>query len=192
MKKYINELNSSTSLLSDQLKLMDEKYLVLRGKLDYAREYGTKRVRESEKACSDMRQQMEHLKLEYPNIIIPSLTPSRHSNSASRESESKIFSPIRSKSAKNSMDSSSLRRSHTANPLSSNSRSKTSSMDSLPSMNSNNNTNTNRSLLIVVPVDEEEERLTRVVDKIKKREQVELMSSGKRVWTEQDMKALVK
>lgn len=54
--KYINELQNGSRLLEDQLKLMDEKYLQLRFKLDYAREHG---IRSQRKADAKLATVME-------------------------------------------------------------------------------------------------------------------------------------
>ncbi len=53
--KLINEFREGTKVLEDQLRLMDEKYLELRGKLDWARESGERRVKVAEKSAADLR-----------------------------------------------------------------------------------------------------------------------------------------
>lgn len=53
--KFIIELREGSKVLEDQLRLMDEKYLELRTKLDYAREVGTKRVKDAERKASELR-----------------------------------------------------------------------------------------------------------------------------------------
>ena len=42
---FLHFLFLGSKILEDQLRLMDEKYLELRTKLDYARESGMKKVR---------------------------------------------------------------------------------------------------------------------------------------------------
>ena len=209
MKRYIGELNAGTVLLSDQLRLMDAKFLVLRGKLDYARDYGTRRVNEADRACADMRRVIENLKLQYPNISIPSVSltsPSRTSPSSRASAEGGIFTPVRSKSAKASAAGSPMNilRSHTAGGgVGGGGRSKGTSFDSLPTVTtprlsapggagSASTTSGDDGISLPAGPAQEEDRLLRVVDKIKKREQLELMSTGKRVWTESDMRQLVK
>ena len=54
--KYISALQKGNGLLQDQLKLMDEKYLQLRFKLDHAREHG---VRAQRKADAKLGKAME-------------------------------------------------------------------------------------------------------------------------------------
>jgi hypothetical protein len=46
--RYIAELQNGSGLLEDQLKLMDEKYLSLRCKLDHAREHGLRAQRKAD------------------------------------------------------------------------------------------------------------------------------------------------
>ena len=53
--RLILELREGSKVLEDQLRLMDEKYLELRTKLDYARELGAKRIKKAEKAAADLR-----------------------------------------------------------------------------------------------------------------------------------------
>jgi len=53
--RLILELREGSKILEDQLRLMDEKYLELRTKLDYAREMGTKKVKQAENIASELR-----------------------------------------------------------------------------------------------------------------------------------------
>mmetsp|Transcript_15831 Transcript_15831/g.23828 ORF Transcript_15831/g.23828 Transcript_15831/m.23828 type:complete len:415 (+) Transcript_15831:120-1364(+) len=53
--RLIAELREGSKILEDQLRLMDEKYLELRTKLDYAREVAAKKVRHAQKTASDLR-----------------------------------------------------------------------------------------------------------------------------------------
>jgi hypothetical protein len=53
--RLLYELREGSKVLDDQLRLMDEKYLELRGKLDWARETAHKRIRTAEKTASDLR-----------------------------------------------------------------------------------------------------------------------------------------
>ena len=53
--RLIAELREGSKILEDQLRLMDEKYLELRTKLDYAREVAAKKVRTAQKTASDLR-----------------------------------------------------------------------------------------------------------------------------------------
>jgi chromosome segregation ATPase len=52
---YIAELREGSKILEDQLRLMDEKYLELRTKLDYAREVASKKVRIAQKNAAELR-----------------------------------------------------------------------------------------------------------------------------------------
>lgn len=54
-ERLIAELREGSKILEDQLRLMDEKYLELRTKLDYAREVAQKKVRNAQKTASDLR-----------------------------------------------------------------------------------------------------------------------------------------
>jgi len=54
-ERLIAELREGSKILEDQLRLMDEKYLELRTKLDYAREVAHKKVRNAQKTASDLR-----------------------------------------------------------------------------------------------------------------------------------------
>lgn len=53
--RLILELREGSKVLEDQLRLMDEKYMELRTKLDYARELGVKKIKRAEKVASDLR-----------------------------------------------------------------------------------------------------------------------------------------
>lgn len=53
--RLIFELREGSKILEDQLRLMDEKYLELRGKLDWARDNGMKRLKQAERAASELR-----------------------------------------------------------------------------------------------------------------------------------------
>lgn len=53
--RLIAELREGSKILEDQLRLMDEKYLELRTKLDYAREVAAKKVKVAQKTASDLR-----------------------------------------------------------------------------------------------------------------------------------------
>merc|ERR1711991_392098 len=53
--RYLIELREGSKILEDQLRLMDEKYLELRSKLDWARENGARRVKKAEKLAADLR-----------------------------------------------------------------------------------------------------------------------------------------
>lgn len=53
--RLILELREGSKVLEDQLRLMDEKYMELRTKLDYARETGVKKIKKAEKVASDLR-----------------------------------------------------------------------------------------------------------------------------------------
>ena len=53
--RLILELREGSKILEDQLRLMDEKYLELRTKLDWTRENGNKRVLKAEKTAKELR-----------------------------------------------------------------------------------------------------------------------------------------
>lgn len=53
--RLILELREGSKVLEDQLRLMDEKYLELRGKLDYSRSIAAKKIKKAEKTASDLR-----------------------------------------------------------------------------------------------------------------------------------------
>jgi hypothetical protein len=53
--RLLLELREGSKILEDQLRLMDEKYLELRSKLDFARESGAKRVKKAERLAADLR-----------------------------------------------------------------------------------------------------------------------------------------
>jgi hypothetical protein len=53
--RLIMELREGGKILEDQLRLMDEKYLELRTKLDFARESSEKRIRKAERVAGDLR-----------------------------------------------------------------------------------------------------------------------------------------
>jgi hypothetical protein len=53
--RLITELREGSKILEDQLRLMDEKYLELRTKLDYTREVGDRKVKKAQKQASELR-----------------------------------------------------------------------------------------------------------------------------------------
>lgn len=53
--RLITELREGSKILEDQLRLMDEKYLELRTKLDYTREMGDRKVKKAQKQASELR-----------------------------------------------------------------------------------------------------------------------------------------
>ena len=53
--RFLIELREGSKILEDQLRLMDEKYLELRAKLDFARESGAKKVKRAERLAADLR-----------------------------------------------------------------------------------------------------------------------------------------
>lgn len=54
-ERLITELRESSKILEDQLRLMDEKYLELRIKLDWTREHGMKKLKRAEQMASQLR-----------------------------------------------------------------------------------------------------------------------------------------
>jgi len=53
--KLINELKEGAKILEDQLRLMDEKYIELRNKLDWTRQHSQKEVRRIQKQATRLR-----------------------------------------------------------------------------------------------------------------------------------------
>lgn len=53
--RLIIELREGSKILEDQLRLMDEKYLELRSKLDWTREIGAAKLKKAEKKAADLR-----------------------------------------------------------------------------------------------------------------------------------------
>ena len=53
--RLILELREGSKILEDQLRLMDEKYLELRTKLDWTRDNGNRRVLKAEKTAKELR-----------------------------------------------------------------------------------------------------------------------------------------
>lgn len=53
--RLILEIREGSKILEDQLRLMDEKYLELRSKLDFARESGIKKIKQAERTAADLR-----------------------------------------------------------------------------------------------------------------------------------------
>jgi hypothetical protein len=54
-ERAIAELREGSKILEDQLRLMDEKYMELRTKLDYARSRADRDVRLAQKECNNLR-----------------------------------------------------------------------------------------------------------------------------------------
>ena len=53
--RLVLELREGSKILEDQLRLMDEKYLELRVKLDWARENGEKKVKQAQQKAKELR-----------------------------------------------------------------------------------------------------------------------------------------
>ena len=53
--RFILEMHEGSKVLEDQLRLMDEKYLDLRSKLDFAREFAAKKLSKAQKEASSLR-----------------------------------------------------------------------------------------------------------------------------------------
>lgn len=53
--RLVHELREGSKILEDQLRLMDEKYLELRSKLDYSRQESARRVEKAERKARDLR-----------------------------------------------------------------------------------------------------------------------------------------
>ena len=53
--RLVLELREGSKILEDQLRLMDEKYLELRTKLDYARESSIRKIKAAERTAADLR-----------------------------------------------------------------------------------------------------------------------------------------
>jgi predicted RNase H-like nuclease (RuvC/YqgF family) len=53
--RLVAELREGSKILEDQLRLMDEKYLELRTKLDYTRDTGAKKIKKAQKMAADLR-----------------------------------------------------------------------------------------------------------------------------------------
>lgn len=53
--RLLFEMREGSKVLEDQLRLMDEKYLELRGKLDWARAAAARKIKRAEKTASDLR-----------------------------------------------------------------------------------------------------------------------------------------
>ncbi|RYY86004.1 hypothetical protein EON63_06510, partial [archaeon] len=62
--RLLFELKEGGKILEDQLKLMDEKYLELRSKLDYSRSVSYKKIRKAEKTAQDLRVKFASLSLD--------------------------------------------------------------------------------------------------------------------------------
>lgn len=75
--RLIAELREGSKVLEDQLRLMDEKYLELRTKLDWARDTSTKKIKKAEKTSADLRMKfmlMTGGNQMLDNVSLPSLT----------------------------------------------------------------------------------------------------------------------
>lgn len=59
--RYIAEISEGSKLLEDQLRLMDDKYLEMRKKLDFAREQNKLEVGRAEKSASSLRRKFQIL-----------------------------------------------------------------------------------------------------------------------------------
>lgn len=75
--RLIAELREGSKVLEDQLRLMDEKYLELRTKLDWARDTSSKKIKKAEKTSADLRMKfmiMTGGNQMLDNVSLPSLT----------------------------------------------------------------------------------------------------------------------
>lgn len=73
--RLVLELREGSKILEDQLRLMDEKYLELRVKLDWARENGDKKVKKAQQQAKELRMKFTMLAggTSLDKISLPSL-----------------------------------------------------------------------------------------------------------------------
>ena len=73
--RLVLELREGSKILEDQLRLMDEKYLELRVKLDWARENGDKKVKKAQQQAKELRMKFTMLAggTSIDKISLPSL-----------------------------------------------------------------------------------------------------------------------
>ena len=75
--RLVLELREGSKILEDQLRLMDEKYLELRVKLDWARENGEKKVKKAQQQAKELRMKFTMLaggSASIDKITLPSLS----------------------------------------------------------------------------------------------------------------------
>lgn len=77
--RLILELREGSKVLEDQLRLMDEKYLELRSKLDWARNIATKKIKKAEQTAKDLRVKfaMTGSTVLLDNLTLPTLNQSQ-------------------------------------------------------------------------------------------------------------------
>lgn len=80
--RLILELREGSKVLEDQLRLMDEKYLELRTKLDWARDLGSKKVKKAERVAADLRMKfaLSGNSTLLDNIPLPDIYSSQYSS----------------------------------------------------------------------------------------------------------------
>ena len=85
--RLILELREGSKVLEDQLRLMDEKYLELRTKLDWARELGSKKVKKAEKVAADLRMKfaLSGNSTLLDNIPLPDIYSSQYSSAGASQ-----------------------------------------------------------------------------------------------------------
>ena len=75
--RLVLELREGSKILEDQLRLMDEKYLELRVKLDWARENGDKKVKQAQAKAKELRMKFTMLSgggsMSLEKMTLPSL-----------------------------------------------------------------------------------------------------------------------
>lgn len=114
--RLILELREGSKILEDQLRLMDEKYIELRGKLDYTRSISSKKLKKAEKVASDLRVKFamstNNSNILLDNIDLSSPTSSQYHNNDdfSWKSNNKFNSSTSSINTINSNKSSIIKR----------------------------------------------------------------------------------
>lgn len=112
--RFIVELHEGSKVLEDQLKLMDEKYLNLRSKLDYAREYGSRKLAKSDKLISELRSKFTMItgsNILLDNVKIPNNLQNTDYDSLSQNSS--VSFDLRSSDTLGSTTSKSTKRNNT-------------------------------------------------------------------------------
>jgi len=164
--RFILEMHEGSKVLEDQLKLMDEKYLNLRTKLDYARDYGAKKLARSEKTCQELRSKF--------SLITGSNT---------------LLDSVRTPGTRGSFDSTDFDSMSQNSSVSFDLRSQGTQGSTASGKSRGKRTSSGGKLKPLKPrsAADEEDQLQNVLARIEKK-----ANGGKRVWTEDTMKDLVK
>ena len=175
--RLVIELREGSKILEDQLRLMDEKYLELRTKLDYARENGAKKVQQAEKVSKELR--MKFALAGNSSMLDKVPLPSIFTNGSIAQQSTEEFMASFDMYASNVMSGSMVSGAHTTGSISSGKR-------NLKKKSNNNRPSMKIQGLGVENESDREITVDHLLDKIRRNR------GAKKEWTDDSLRALTK